>query len=337
MYLSLKCHIRMCRSATTLSSYGYGIFLILVFIMLMTARQESSRKQDIKEVTHGHIVHFPSTELKSAPSTELKSAPSTELKSAPSTELKSAPSTDQYKITKYTIYGERCSGTNYLQTLIDTNFNVKLTWEYDWKHFFGFNELENSDNTLFICIVRNEVDWLNSLYRKKWHLALKLKNNLSDTERLYQYLNEEHWSYFDQPKEHKEMYGKEIMKDRNIYTGKRYANIFELRFTKIKYMLETLPKKVRHYVFIRHEDLLDNFEETMLNIKNMGLEVKDNIVFPSNTDKYKGKLKQTYTKKKNSIPASMIQNNPNRNPYYEDLLYGPKIDTSTSLRSTPKR
>ena len=29
-------------------------------------------------------------------------------------------------LTKYTIYGERCSGTNYLENIIDMNFNVNI-------------------------------------------------------------------------------------------------------------------------------------------------------------------------------------------------------------------
>ena len=49
-------------------------------------------------------------------------------------------------IQKITIYGERCSGTNYLETLLARNFHdYKLTWEYGWKHFFGHQNLQNSD------------------------------------------------------------------------------------------------------------------------------------------------------------------------------------------------
>ena len=43
-------------------------------------------------------------------------------------------------IKKFTIYGERCSGTNYLQNLVNDNFEIELTWEYGWKHFFGFQD-----------------------------------------------------------------------------------------------------------------------------------------------------------------------------------------------------
>ena len=66
---------------------------------------------------------------------------------------------------KYTIYGERCSGTNYLENIMDLNFDVEITWEFGWKHFFGFHDevLRNhSDDTLFICIIRDPVDWFNS-------------------------------------------------------------------------------------------------------------------------------------------------------------------------------
>ena len=33
-------------------------------------------------------------------------------------------------ITKYTIYGERCSGTNYLQNIIQLNYDAQIVWEY---------------------------------------------------------------------------------------------------------------------------------------------------------------------------------------------------------------
>ena len=50
---------------------------------------------------------------------------------------------------KYTIYGERCSGTNYLENIININFDVKITWEYGWKHFFGFEDVDGSSRAIF--------------------------------------------------------------------------------------------------------------------------------------------------------------------------------------------
>jgi hypothetical protein len=219
---------------------------------------------------------------------------------------------------KYTIYGERCSGTNYLQNIMNINFDIKLTHEYGKKHFFGFQDekLKKSDDTLFICIVRNPVDWVNSLYREKYHIAKHLRKNITD------FLNKEFYSYNDK---HSGLRDRtEIMEDRNIYTGKRYKNIFELRHTKIKWMMEELPNKVKNYIFIKHEDLLNNYKNTLLKINEKGVKIKDNIKFPINSKTYKLSKTKIYVKKKNEISSETILDNPNFIPFYEKKLYNVK-------------
>jgi len=221
---------------------------------------------------------------------------------------------------KYTIYGERCSGTNYLENIININFDVKITWEYGWKHFFGFQDdkLKNSDDTLFICIVRNLPDWIKSFYRDMHHLPLKYKNNMSEEEKIDEFLNKEFWSFNDDNMNRDTK--KEHMIDRNIYTGERYKNIFELRHTKIKWILEDLPNKVKNCIFIRYEDLINDFDKTLLKIKDKGFEVKKNINFPLNTNNYKNNPKIKFIQKKNSISTELILNNPNLIPLYEEKL-----------------
>ena len=219
---------------------------------------------------------------------------------------------------KYTIYGERCSGTNYLKSIMNLNFNIKLTHEYGKKHFFGFQDekLKKSDDTLFICIVRNPVDWVNSLYREKYHIAKHLRKNITD------FLNKEFYSYNDKHSGLRD--GTEIMEDRNIYTGKRYKNIFELRHTKIKWMMEELPNKVKNYIFIKHEDLLYDFKNTLLKINEKGVKIKDNIKFPINSKTYKLSKTKIYVKKNNEISSETILDNPNFIPFYEKKLYNVK-------------
>lgn len=178
-------------------------------------------------------------------------------------------------IKRFTIYGERCSGTNYLQELIELNFDVETTWDYGWKHFFGFNDVSKSDNTLFICIIRDPYTWLNSLYQIPHHITHTIRGDPT------KFLNNEVFSYDDHNESRDET--KEMMNDRHIYTKERYKNIFELRYTKLHYLTVDLPKKVKHHIFIRYEDLLFDFENTMNQIKSTGLKVKENIVFPINT------------------------------------------------------
>lgn len=225
-------------------------------------------------------------------------------------------------IKKFTIYGERCSGTNYLEELIINNFDVSITWEYGWKHFFGFNDekLKSSDDTLFICIVRDIHDWMNSFFKTPHHLPLRYEK-LTFQEKKYKFLNKEFWSFNDLNNNRDT--SKEIMDDRNIYTRNRYQNIFELRHIKIKYMIEDLPKKVKNYIFIRYEDLMNDFKNTMIKIKNMGLKEKDNITFPININTYKKDKKLIFEKNKSNmkfISKNEILENPNLIPFYENKL-----------------
>ena len=177
---------------------------------------------------------------------------------------------------------------------------------------------------MFICIVRNIFDWINSFYKVKHHLPIKFKKGLSEEQLIDEFLNKEFWSFDNS--DGKCDISNEMMTDRNIYTGKRYKNIFELRHTKIKYMLEDLPNKVNNHIFIRYEDLLDDFNNTMIKLKDKGLNVNYGINFPINTNIYRnGKfLSDSITffvrNKEKNIPDKMIINNPNLIKCYEKKL-----------------
>jgi hypothetical protein len=206
-------------------------------------------------------------------------------------------------IAQFTIFGERCSGTNYLEEVILNNFDINVTYEYSHKHFFGFqNELlQISDDTLFICIVREPISWINSFFKNMHHLSLQFME-LDKNIKKYLFLNAPIWSLHENNTEN--------LFDRNIYTGKRYKNIFELRYTKLKYQLTYLPTQVKNYIFIRYEDLLTNFNETMHKIKNKGLKVKNEDTFPLNSNKYKNTNKIFTFKKNYEIHPDKILNNP---------------------------
>lgn len=89
-------------------------------------------------------------------------------------------------ITKFTIFGERNSGTKYLQQMMLHNFDLKLTWQYGGKHWYikdhhprgraniatdalDQTSIQNSSDTLVIFIVRNPIDWLRSMHNKPYH------------------------------------------------------------------------------------------------------------------------------------------------------------------------
>jgi len=205
------------------------------------------------------------------------------------------------------IYGERCSGTNYLENLIKKNFDITITSKYGWKHFFGFNELNDNENTLFICIVRNPVDWFNSLYRERHHLPINFSN-------LNNFLNSEVISTRDN--------GTIIYEDKNLMNkNKYYKNLFELRHIKLKYLIDILPNLVKNYILIKYEDLINNYEKTMEKIKSFNLKLNENIVFPENHYLYKStQNKFNNNIKKNNLDKNLILNNTNFYTYYEKKL-----------------
>jgi hypothetical protein len=215
------------------------------------------------------------------------------------------------KINHFTIYGERCSGTNYIEKLILSNFNVDITWKYGWKHFFGFNDLSHSEDVLFIGITRNLFDWINSLYIKKHHLPLKYLENITEEEKINKFLNDEWFSVNDALHSYK-TWSKENLFDRNIYTGLRYKNIFELRHFKNKFLLEDMPNKVKNYIFIKYEDIVKDFKNTIVKIEKKGLIIK-NKKFPENILKEGNNINYFISKQ-------MIYRNKNLITYYEKKL-----------------
>jgi ribosomal protein L20 len=161
-------------------------------------------------------------------------------------------------ITRYTIYGERSSGTTFLENAITTNFNVQVTWEYGWKHFFGFHDFstdkQKADETLFIGIIRNPYKWLNSFSKELHHIP-------EENWDINNFLFNEHYSVqYD---------GRINNKDFNYKTGKQYKNIFELRKMKNEYLTDIMPSKVKNYILINYEDLSNNYDSVMERIRTM--------------------------------------------------------------------
>ena len=223
---------------------------------------------------------------------------------------------------KVTIYGERCSGTTYLEELLKLNFEVTMTWDYGWKHFFGFNDLSNTDDVLFIGIIRNLPDWLNSFYKNPHHIPKELKNSVDD--------------FLTRP-----FYSLDTNPDVHLETKERYKNIYELRHVKNKFLIETMPKLVKNYCLITYDELVDNFHKTMNKLKQHLTPTKH---FPSNINYYKNQKDTLFTKKKTHIiPKSRIMIESKPYLYYENKLFpnqfkeDPQLNQQHKLQNLQKK
>ena len=161
--------------------------------------------------------------------------------------------------TYFTIYGERCSGTNFVRKLVFDNFELALANlpENDiagWKHFFGSEKnieaiKKSQEWCLIFSVVRNPIDYLMSFWKQPHH------QSPDRTKDLETFLTSEFYSINKKG---------EILCDRPMSDpSRRYKNIFEMRATKLRWMKEVLPTLTPTQVFARMEDLKTNGEQIL--------------------------------------------------------------------------
>ncbi len=188
--------------------------------------------------------------------------------------------------TRFTIFGERCSGTNYIEELMLANFHINVVWEYGWKHMWSLPDCRNnnSNKTLFIGVIRNELDWLNSFNRTPHHIPPICRKNLS--------------SFLFDPI-------LSTTKD-GVVLETANNNIFELRARKIKFLKETMPSIVDNYILLQYEEISKNYEAILSNLQTKFNLKKKNKEFV-NITYYKKVQKKTFVPKPISFTYENIQ------------------------------
>ena len=185
------------------------------------------------------------------------------------------------ELQSFNIKGERCSGTTYIQKLIETNLNIPYI-PIGWKHGFynPSNELHNSPNTfLTIVIFRNVFDWLRSFYLQPHHLDNASKGRWKKN------YHPSFTDFIEREIKQVDSLDQEMIHERHPIYLNRPKNIFELRKWKIENFL-SLTNILPHVVFLRYEDLVRQPEKIIaeINDKWFGVDYKF-----QNWDNYKEK------------------------------------------------
>lgn len=193
-------------------------------------------------------------------------------------------------VDKFTIYGERHSGTNFLEQCIQDRFGLELTYFFGFKHFFGWTKPEIisyhklSLHTLFIGIVRDPYDWIMSFYKIPYHVPKKNRKTIND------FLSNEWLSISPTT-------SSELLYDRSFVTKQRYKNIFDMRTTKYKYLAEIMPVIAPNYVLFSYDTFLKNHENYLNILQN-----------------------RFYLKKVGEAPKPIIKNSYSVNPDIKDII-----------------
>lgn len=80
-----------------------------------------------------------------------------------------------YPMKRVKIYGERNSGTIYLEWLLQNNLDIKMatTPDLGWKHRLAPVEDELTETVkkdiVFLCLVKNPYSWLLSMHKRPYH------------------------------------------------------------------------------------------------------------------------------------------------------------------------
>ena len=201
----------------------------------------------------------------------------------------------QSVINKIQIFGERCSGTNYLKALLLKNFHdIEVNQEWGLKHYCCVKEgVEQANNYLFIAIHRNVFDWVRSFHAQPFHAGPELRNIP-----LSEFMRREWRGVYTTSTGRKAddpIMGKELMSERCPFTNKRYENILVMRNSKIQNW-ESLTHKVQNFYSLRYEDLKMNPELIVKEIGGNFSLLRQTEFTPVNS--YKGRGGKQYTEKK---------------------------------------
>lgn len=158
-------------------------------------------------------------------------------------------------ITSFNIKGERCTGTTYLQKLIENNLGCSYIPHTGWKHGYltyttkVWNIADYAKTFLTIVISRNVIDWVRSFYMAPHHLPnVDSGVWLPDHKPSFsEFIRREVYQVGT-------THNGELVGDRHPFYLHRPRNILEMRNWKTEHFLY-FSKVLPNVHYVRYEDL----------------------------------------------------------------------------------
>lgn len=211
----------------------------------------------------------------------------------------------------FKIYGERCSGTNYLTKLLQQNFgtenvfsdelknNVMYFWKHDIPDMAVCDYIKNK-KIIYIFIIREIQSWLMSLYITPYHL--------------YKYNDFESFLMGKQGCSENVVINNRTKKMLNHDdTGK---SVFEIRYYKIKKILKFINKN-DNCILLSLKYLQNNYLNVLKKINNIFKLNKNSADFKNYNTHYATKKKNVKNRKYNIEITDKIKTIINNNTNFE--------------------
>ena len=203
-------------------------------------------------------------------------------------------------IQRIQIFGQRCSGTNFLEKLLLENFSsIEIGNYYGFKHLWNAKlkrPIREGDGIKIIIIVRNPYDWLRSVHREPHHcpqlMARPLDVFIDEPLKAYKSKN---WN------NHNREIRFSTINEENLIEF--FPNFIECRNAK----MATFSNLINDYPFIysiNYEDLRDRTESELIKIgESLNLDRKSSF---KPVSAYKGSGKDYKAKKYIRISKSSL-------------------------------
>ena len=152
------------------------------------------------------------------------------------------------------IYGERCSGTNWIEQLLRRNLpGMRIVDAFGWKHGWPKGPITAAHDCIFVVVHRDPFDWLRSLQQMPWHTGpelhgVPLAQFVRTTWRCV-------WGADMELAANDPRHGTEMMHERDPATGQPFANAMRMRAAKMRSWAQ-LQDRVQHHANLRYEAVL---------------------------------------------------------------------------------
>lgn len=189
------------------------------------------------------------------------------------------PLINNMNLNKFTVKGERCSGTNYLEKLIEQNLRIVQYETPEWKHgYFSLSvtdQFGKSIDYLTVIIFRNVFDWLKSFYLTPHHLEGAKAGSWKNQPTFSEFIRKE-VKMVDDQNNYKNM-------DKHPLYLNNPQHLLELRKWKIENWLN-YKKLSKPVYYVKYEDLLNDPEYILREINDQWFNVDfifENWKFPA--------------------------------------------------------
>ena len=170
----------------------------------------------------------------------------------------------------FQVFGERRSGTNFVEALISRSLDIEPTRKYGWKHGCISAPAISSD-ALAIVVVRHPLSWIVSFFNtpfaafpgyqpKKFSAFIRSEWESEARPRRQKWKS---WGYRNDPS----MQGEVMQLDRHPITGKRYENMVQMRNVKLACHLG-LKQRVSNFAVINYEMASEKGTDVIADLAN---------------------------------------------------------------------